>query len=50
MGKSVLWQIVVFVVILGALNFFFHLHISIVGSLFLTVGLSYVQRMIQSKS
>ena len=50
MNKSVLWQLGVFVVVLLALNFFFQLHISIIGSVVLTLGLSLVFRMIQSKS
>ncbi len=50
MNRSVIWQLVVFVVVLLALNFFFHLHISIIGSVVLTLGLSFVFRMIQSKS
>jgi hypothetical protein len=50
MNKSVIWQLVVFVVVLLTLNFFFHLHISIIGSVVLTLGLSLVFRMIQSRS
>ena len=38
------------VAVLIALNFFFHLHISIIGSLVLTVVLNLVMRMFQSKS
>ncbi len=48
MNKSVLWQLLLFVVLLVALNFFFHLHISIIGSLLLTLGLSFVTRSTQS--
>lgn len=48
MSKNVLTQLGVFVLLLIALNFFFHLHISIVGSLLLTLGLSFLMRMIQS--
>jgi len=40
MNKSYVWQLAVFVLILLGLNFFFRLHISIIGSLVLTVGLS----------
>ena len=50
MSKTVISQIAVFVVVLIGLNFFFHLHISILGSLLLTLGLSFVTRLIQSKS
>ena len=50
MNKTVLWQLALFVVVLLALNFFFHLHISIIGSLLLTLGLSFVSRLFQSKS
>ncbi|MCA9233960.1 MAG: hypothetical protein KDA44_00715 [Planctomycetales bacterium] len=50
MNKSVAYQLGVFVVLLIALNFFFHLHISIIGSLLLTLGLSFVMNMIQSRS
>ncbi len=50
MNKSVTTQLAVFVLLLLALNFFFHLHISIIGSLLLTFGLSFVMRKIQSNS
>jgi hypothetical protein len=50
MNKSVLWQLALFVAILLVINFFFHLHISIIGSLLLTVGLSFAIRLFQSKS
>ena len=50
MSKSYLWQLAVFVIVLVALNFFFHWHISIIGSLVLTVVLNLVMRMFQSKS
>jgi hypothetical protein len=40
MNKSYIWQLAVFVLVLIGLNFFFRLHISIIGSLLLTVGLS----------
>lgn len=36
------WQLVVFVLVLLGLNFFFRLHISIIGSLVLTVALSFL--------
>ena len=50
MNKNVLLHLAVFVVVLLALNFFFHLHISVIGSLALTVVLNLVMRMFQSKS
>jgi hypothetical protein len=40
MNRSYIWQLAVFVLVLIGLNFFFRLHISIIGSLVLTVGLS----------
>ena len=40
MNSSVAWQLALFVAVLIGLNFFFHLHISILGSLLLTVGLN----------
>ncbi len=42
MKRSYLWQLAVFVLVLIGLNFFFGLHISILGSLVLTVGLSFL--------
>jgi hypothetical protein len=48
MTKNAVWQLAVFVLALIALNFFFHLHISIIGSLLLTFGLSFVTRYTQS--
>ena len=47
MDKNVILHLGVFIAILLALNFFFHLHISIIGSLALTLGLSFVSRMFQ---
>lgn len=49
MSNSVFIQLAVFVLLLIALNFFFHLHISIIGSLVLTLGVSLVMRMMQSR-
>ena len=49
MSKNYLWQLVVFIVVLIALNFFFHWHISIIGSLALTLGLNFVLSLMQSK-
>jgi hypothetical protein len=40
--KSYLWQLAMFVLILLGLNYFFRLHISIIGSVVLTVILSMV--------
>jgi hypothetical protein len=42
MRRSYLGQLAVFVLVLIGLNFFFRLHISIIGSLILTVVLSLV--------
>lgn len=47
MDKNVILHLGVFITLLLALNFFFHLHISIIGSLVLTVGLSFVSRLFQ---
>jgi len=44
MNENALWQLLVFVVALIALNFFFHWHISIIGSLALTLVLWFVTR------
>ncbi len=41
MNKNLVWQLVIFVAILLALNAIFELHISILGSLLLTVVLSF---------
>ena len=50
MNKNVLTHLAIFVVVLIALNFFFHLHISVIGSVVLTVAFNLVSRLIQSKS
>jgi hypothetical protein len=47
MDKKVLLHLGAFIVILLALNFFFHLHISIIGSLALTLAFSFVSGMFQ---
>ena len=47
MDKNVILHLGVFIAILLALNFFFHLHISIIGSLVLTLGLSLVSGLLQ---
>lgn len=49
MDKNVILHLAIFVGLLLALNFFFHLHISIIGSLVLTLGLNFAMGMIQSK-
>lgn len=49
MDKNVILHLAIFVGLLLALNFFFHLHISIIGSLLLTLGLNFAMGMIQSK-
>ena len=48
MNKSYLIQLAVFVVALVALNYFFQWHISIIGSLVLTLGLNFVLRLFQT--
>lgn len=45
MDKSVVGHLLVFIAVLLALNFFLHLHISIIGSLVLTLGLNYAFRV-----
>ena len=50
MDKNVVIHLAVFVGVLLALNYFFHLHISIIGSLVLTLGLNLVMGLFQSKS
>lgn len=40
MDKKVVGHLLIFIGILYALNYFLHLHISIIGSLILTVGLN----------
>lgn len=42
MNKTYLRHIVIFLIALLLLNYFFQLHISIIGSLLLTVGLNLV--------
>lgn len=41
MDKTYIRHIVIFVVVLILLNFFFHLHISVIGSVLLTIGLNF---------
>jgi len=45
MNKNYFLQLVIFIVVLLALNVFFELHISILGSLALTIGLSFLFSM-----
>ncbi len=40
MDKNVFGHLLVFIAVMLALNFVFHLHISIIGSLVLTLGLN----------
>ena len=49
MSKNIWIQLGLFVAVLIALNFFFHLHISIIGSLVLTLVLNLVLRMFASR-
>ena len=50
MTKDIFWQLGVFVAVLIALNLVFQLHISIIGSLLLTVLLSVVFNFIRRQS
>lgn len=49
MSNSVLIQLGVFVAVLIALNFFFQWHISIIGSLALTIVLNLAFRLMASR-
>ena len=49
MSKDLIWQLVIFVLVLLALNAFFQMHISIIGSLVLTIVLSLVFNFIQNR-
>ncbi len=49
MNRSILWQLALFVVVLIVLNTLFQLHISIIGSILLTLGLSFVFSLFQRK-
>ena len=49
MMNNWLWQLAVFVLLCLALNFFFQTHISIIGSLLLTVIFSLVFNFIQTR-
>jgi len=42
-------QLIIFVLVLIGLNFFFHLHISIIGSVVLTLVLSFLFRALDSR-
>ena len=50
MDKNVVIHLAVFVGVLYSLNYFFHLHISVIGSLVLTLGLNFAIELFQSKS
>ena len=47
MRKDLIWQLGIFVLVLLILNTFFQMHISIIGSLVLTIVLSLVFNFIQ---
>ncbi|MGC1220091.1 MAG: hypothetical protein WA883_21670 [Phormidesmis sp.] len=49
MNKNLLWQLGIFVAVLLALNLVFQMHISIIGSLLLTVALSFVFNAISNR-
>ena len=49
MNLNILWQLGIFVLVLLALNTFFGLHISIIGSLVLTIGLSLLFSLFQRR-
>ena len=48
-NKNLIWQLAIFILVLVGLNFFFQAHISIIGSLVLTIVLSLVFNAIQSR-
>jgi hypothetical protein len=50
MDKNVILHLAIFIVVLLALNLIFHLHISIIGSLVLTLGLNFAFGLLQSRS
>ena len=39
MNSELIWELALFVLVLVGLNFFFHLNITILGSLVLTLGM-----------
>jgi len=49
MNAKFIKEIIVFVLILLALNYFFHLHISIIGSIVLTLVLSFFFGALRSR-
>lgn len=49
MNKNILWQAGIFVGVLLLLNLIFQTHISIIGSLLLTIALSFAFSFIQSR-
>ena len=50
MNKDLIWKLGLFVLILLALNFFFHLHIAVISSVVITLIIWFVFRMMSSKS
>ena len=48
-SKNFIWQLAIFILVLVALNFFFQTHISIIGSLLITIILSFVFNFIQTR-
>ena len=49
MRKDLIWQLGIFVLVLLILNAFFQMHISIIGSLVLTIVFSLVFNFIQNR-
>lgn len=49
MDKNVLFSLLIFIGILYALNVFLHLHISIIGSLILTLALNFAFGLFRSR-
>ena len=49
MKKDLIWQLGMFVLVLLVLNAFFQMHISIIGSLVLTIVLSLAFNFIQNR-
>jgi len=46
---NVIWQLVLFVLILLGLNYFLHLHIAVISSVVITLIIWFVFRMMSSK-
>ena len=49
MNVNILWKLAIFVLVLLVLNAFFDLHISVIASLALTVGLSLLFSLFQRR-